>query len=341
MKVDFYFPPGPPSGAGSAARRATELGYDGFFTAETGHEPFIPLALAAGAAPDLTLGTAIAVAFPRSPMITAQVAWDLASLSGGRFILGLGTQVKAHIRLRFSSEWTAPGPRLRDYVLALRAIWESFETGAPLSFESEHYRFSLITPFFDPGPIDHPHIPVAIAGVGPYLARLAGAMCDGFHVHPFHTVTYLDEVVLANMAAGAAAAGRGLHEVQRIATVFIVTGRDEAELATSMTAAKQQIAFYASTPSYRVVLDTHGWDFGATLSMMSRRGEWTQMADVIPDEVVHQVAVVGPPDEIGARIAARYGDRIQRVGFYTLAGAPVMADDDIAAAITALQDPAP
>lgn len=334
MKVDFYFPPGPPAGAAGSARRASELGYDGFFTAETGHEPFIPLAFAAGAAPHLTLGTAIAVAFPRSPMITAQVAWDLASLSGGRFILGLGTQVKAHITRRFSTDWTSPGPRLRDYVLALRAIWETFQTGVPLSFESEHYRFSLMTPFFDPGPIDHPDIPVAIAGVGPYLARMAGEVCDGFHVHPFHTVKYLDEVVLANMVAGATAAGRSVEDVQRIATIFIVTGRDDAEVAASMTAAKQQIAFYASTPSYRVVLDTHGWDFGATLSMMSRRGEWDRMADVIPDEVVHEVAVVGPPDEIGARIASRYGDRIQRVGFYTLAEGFTFDDETLARMVT-------
>ena len=333
MKVDFYFPPAPPVGASAAARRAVDLGFDGFFTAETAHEPFLPLALASQAAPSLDLGTAIAVAFPRSPMVTAQVAWDLASLSQGRFTLGLGTQVKAHITRRFSTDWTSPGPRLRDYVLALRAIWDCFQTGESLSFESEHYRFSLMTPFFTPGPIEHPAIPVAIAGVGPYLSRMAGEVCDGFHVHPFHTVKYLDEVVLANMAQGAAAAGRALDDVTRISTVFVVTGRDSTEMAAAMTATKQQIAFYASTPSYRVVLDTHGWDFGATLSMMSRRGEWDRMADVIPDEVVHEVAVVGAPDEIGPLIRSRYGDRIQRVGFYNLAGDLPVDEEDIASLI--------
>lgn len=330
MKVDYYFPPGPPAGASAAAVRALGLGFDGFFTAETGHEPFIPLALASQVASSLDLGTAIAVAFPRSPMVTAQVAWDLAALSAGRFTLGLGTQVKAHVTRRFSTDWTSPGPRLRDYVLALRAIWDCFQTGGPLSFESEHYRFSLMTPFFTPGPIEHPTIPVAIAGVGPYLSRMAGEICDGFHVHPFHTVKYLDEVVLANMVEGATSAGRALDDIIRISTVFVVTGRDSAEMASAMTATKQQIAFYASTPSYRVVLDTHGWDFGPTLSMMSRRGEWDRMADVIPDEVVHEVAVVGAPDEIGPLIRARYGNRIQRVGFYNLVGTPLLDDDDLA-----------
>jgi probable F420-dependent oxidoreductase len=333
MKVDFYFPPAAPIGAFSAATRAAAVGFDGFFTAETSHEPFIPLALASQAAPSLDLGTAIAVAFPRSPMVTAQVAWDLAGMSSGRFILGLGTQVKAHITRRFSGEWTSPGPRLRDYVLALRAIWRCFESGEPLSFESDHYRFSLMTPFFAPGPIDHPHVPVAIAGVGPYMARMAGEVCDGFHVHPFHTIRYLDEVVLPNMTAGAASAGRSLDDITRISTVFVVTGRDEAEMASSMNAVKEQIAFYASTPSYRPVLDVNGWDFGSTLSMMSRRGEWDRMAEVIPDEVVDEVAIVGPPDEIGARMRSRYGDRLDRVGFYTLAGVPTLDDDTIAAAI--------
>lgn len=335
MKVDAYFPPAPPATAAAAAVRAARLGFDGFFSAETSHDPFVPLAFAAEAAPGLDLGTAIAVAFPRSPMVTAQISWDLAQLSDGRFILGLGTQVKAHMTRRFSTAWTSPGPRMRDYVNSLRAIWESFQTGEPLRFESEHYSFSLLTPFFAPEPMDHPQIPIAIAGVGPYMSRLAGEACDGFHVHPFHTVDYLDRVVLPNMEEGAGAAGRSLNEVDRIATVFVVTGRDEVEMRRSTDAAKQQIAFYASTPSYRAVLETHGWEFGPTLSAMSRRGEWSEMAAVIPDEVVEAVAVVGPPEEIGPKIKARYGDRLQRVGFYALDGAPTLGDEELSSMIAA------
>ncbi|MDH4119705.1 MAG: TIGR03617 family F420-dependent LLM class oxidoreductase [Acidimicrobiia bacterium] len=333
MLVDYYFPPGPPAGAADAAARARELGFDGFFSAETAHDPFVPLAFAARTAPDLDLGTAIAVAFPRSPMVTAQVSWDLAEMSGGRFILGLGTQVKAHITRRFSTDWTSPGPRLRDYVGALRAIWAAFQTGERLSFESGHYNFSLLTPFFAPGAIPHPDIPVAIAGVGPYLSRLAGEACDGFHVHPFHTIEYLDRVVLPNMAEGAAAAGRSIDDVTRITTVFVATGRDENEVATARHRIKEQLAFYASTPSYRGVLETHGWDFGSTLSMMSRRGEWDRMADVVPDEVVDAVAVSGPPESIGPAIRDRYGDRVQRVGFYTLDAELALDDGTLAAMV--------
>lgn len=334
MKVDFYLPASTPaSGAAAEARRAAQLGYDGFFTAETAHDPFIPLALASQGAPGLTLGTAIAVAFPRSPMITAQVAWDLAAMSGGRFVLGLGTQVKPHIVRRFSTEWTTATARLRDYVEAVRAIWNSFQTGEPLRFDSTEYRFSLITPFFNPGPIDHPDVPIAIAGVGERLARLAGERCDGFHVHPFHTVRYLDEVVIPAIAAGAEQHGRTSDDVDLISTVFVVTGRDEAEMRSAMGAAKQQMAFYASTPSYRIVLETHGWDFGPRLNQMSRRGEWAAMADVIPDEVVHEVGVVAEPGAVGSAIGARYGGRIARLGFYTLDGGPALSDEELAAMV--------
>jgi probable F420-dependent oxidoreductase len=334
MKVDYYYPPLPPAAAHESAVRAARLGFDGFFTAETAHEPFLPLALAADV-PDLTLGTAIAVAFPRSPMVTAQISWDLASLSGGRFVLGLGTQIKAHITRRFSTEWTAPTPRLREYVLALRTIWGAFQRSEPLRFDGDHYRFSLLTPFFDPGPIAHPDIPIAIAGVGPHLSRLAGEVCDGFHVHPFHTVRYLDEVVLPNMRAGAESAGRTLDDVERISTVFVVTGRDEAEMEQMKQAVKQQVAFYASTPSYRVVLDVHGWGFGDELNRMSKRGQWAEMADVIDDEVLSHVAVIAPPDELGPAIRARYGDRVQRVGYYTLGGDATFDDDTWAAVVSA------
>jgi probable F420-dependent oxidoreductase len=319
MKVDFYFDPHAGlAGATAGAERAARLGYDGFFTAETGHEPFLPLVLASQAAPELTLGTAIAVAFPRSPMNMAQIAWDLAGISHGKLILGLGTQVKAHIVRRFSGEWFSPGPRMRDYIASLRAIWNSFQTGESLRYEGEFYKFSLITPFFNPGPIDDPDIPVAIAGVGPYMARLAGEVCQGFHVHPFHTVKYLDDVVLPRMKEGAAAADRDLSDIDRISTVMVVTGRNNDEIEAGKAAIKTQIAFYASTPDYLPVLETHGWDVGEQLSALARRGEWHKMGSLITDEILHEVAVVAPFDSLGQEIRARYGDRLQRVGYYSL-----------------------
>ena len=319
MKVDFYFDPHAGlASASDSARKAARIGYDGFFTAETSHEPFFPLVLATQASPDLTLGTAIAVAFPRSPMTVAQLAWDLAALSGGKLILGLGTQVKAHIVRRFSGEWISPGPRMRDYISALRAIWQTFQSGAPLKYEGEFYRFSLMTPFFNPGPIDQPEIPVAIAGVGPYMARLAGEMCQGFHVHPFHTVKYLDEVVLPRIKEGAAAAGRDLTDVARISTVMVVTGEDDSEIEAGKAAVRQQIAFYASTPDYLPVLETHGWDVGEQLSSFARRGEWGAMGALISDEILNEVAVIAPFDSLGQAVRARYGDRLQRMGYYSL-----------------------
>ncbi len=328
MKVDYYFPPGPPETAADAATSASALGYDGFFTAETQHDPFFPITHAAVAAPEMEFGTAIAVAFPRSPTVMAMTAWDLARQTKGRFMLGLGTQVRAHIVRRFSSLWAGkPAPQLREYIAAMRAVWDSWQNGTALSFEGEYYNLSLMTPFFNPGPIKHPDVPVYIAGVGPYLSALAGEVCNGFHVHPFHTTAYLDEVVLPNMSKAAEGAGRSLSDVERVTTIFIMTGTTEEEIAESMGPVRQQISFYASTPSYRSVLEASGWDFGGELHAMSKRGEWDKMADAVPDEALHEVGVVAPIDRLAAAIKERYGDRVQRVGFYTL-GSVLMQDHD-------------
>jgi probable F420-dependent oxidoreductase len=318
MKVDFYYPPSPPEHAGEAAVEAAGNGYDGFFTAETQHDPFFPLALAANAQPGLDLGTAIAVAFPRSPMVMAMTSWDLARMSDGRFILGLGTQVRPHIVRRFSGTWDRPVPRLREYIGALRAIWATFQDSAPLSFEGEFYRFSLMTPFFNPGPIRHPDVPIYIAGVGPHLSRLAGELCQGFHVHPFHTTGYLDQVVLPGIAEGAEKTGRTVGDVELATTVFVMTGETDAEVEQAMGPVRQQIAFYASTPSYLPVLESEGWDFGPELNAMSKRGQWQEMADLVPDEAVVTVGVAAPIDRLAAAIKDRYGDRVQRIGFYTI-----------------------
>lgn len=335
MKVDYYFPPGPPENAAGAASEASALGYDGFFTAETQYDPFLPLTHAASTEADLEFGTAIAVAFPRSPTVMAMTAWDLARQTKGKFMIGLGTQVKGHIVRRFSSYWAGkPAPQLREYIEAMRAVWDSWQNGAPLKYEGEFYNLSLMTPFFNPGPIPHGDVPVYIAGVGPYLSALAGEICDGFHVHPFHTVAYLDDVVLPNMEKAALSAGRGLDDVERVTTVFIMTGNNDDEIAQSMEPVRQQVSFYASTPSYRSVLEASGWDFGRELTAMSKRGEWDKMPAAVPDDALEQVGVIAPIDKLADAIKDRYGDRVQRVGFYTL-GSTLMTDHDALAQVIA------
>lgn len=328
MKVDFYLPPGGLGAVGGRAAWAKRVGFDGLFTADTGHEPFLPIVRAAEAAPGLDYGTAIAVAFARSPMVVAQTGWDLASFTGGRFLLGLGTQIKPHIERRFSMPWGSPVRKMGEFIAALRAIWATWQDDEPLRFKGEFYAFTLMTPFFDPGPIDHPEVPVYLAGVGPAMSRLAGEVCDGYHVHPFHSVRYLEDVTFPAMDEGAAKAGRSRADVEMVSTVFVVTGRDEAELDGMRSSVKQQIAFYASTPAYRGMLETHGWDFGPTLTAMSKRGEWAAMADVIPDEAVAEVAVEAPIDELGSAVAARYRGVLDRVGFYAVDDGMAFLDDD-------------
>jgi probable F420-dependent oxidoreductase len=339
VKVDFYYPPSPPEGAAEAARTAVELGYDGFFSAETQYDPFLPLAIASAQEPALEVGTAIAVAFPRSPMVVAMTAWDLARMSRGKFMLGLGTQVRAHIVRRFSTTWDSPVPRLREYIQALRAIWGSWQNSVPLDFKGDFYQFSLMTPFFDPGPIPSPDVPVYIAGVGPYLSRLAGELCQGFHVHPFHTVRYLDEVVLPGIRSGAETTGRGVEDVERVTTIFIMTGESDSEIEQAMAPVRQQISFYASTPSYQPVLEANGWDFGAELTAMSKRGQWAEMSDLVPDEAVLTVGVAAPIDRLAEAIRERYGDRVQRVGFYTIGSSLDTNPDALTEVIRRLKEP--
>ena len=338
VRADYYLPPADVLLAADHARRARALGYDGFFTAETSHDPFLPLGIAAAVAPSLELGTGIAVAFARSPMVVAQTAWDLTAASGGKFILGLGTQVRAHITRRFSMAWAAPGPRLREYVQALRAIWSAWQEDRPLCFEGDHYRFSLMTPFFDPGPIDHPEIPVFIAGVGPYLSRLSGEICAGLHIHPLHTVRYLDQVTLPALGEGAMVTSRSLTDVAVAAAVFVATGRTEEQIDAAREVVRKQIAFYASTPTYRSVLDLHGWEIGPRLSMLARRREWEAMAGLINDQILDEVAVTGPPDKVGGLLRERYGNRLQRIAFYGAGPGvtPGLDDDDWGTIIEAI-----
>lgn len=299
------------------ARAVEDYGFSGLWTSETAHNPFLPLTHAAAATTRILLGTAIAVAFPRSPMITAQIAWDLAEQSNGRFALGLGTQVKPHIEKRFSTTWESPTPRLREYIESMRAIWDNFQTNKPLRYLGEHYKFTLMTPFFKANPIQHPDIPVYIAGVNEHLCRLAGELCQGFHVHPFHTVRYLKELIIPNIEQGAAKTGRSRHDCALSCAIFVVTGSDADEMAQNKIAVKSQIAFYASTPSYATVLELHGLgDLHVRLNELSRQGLWYEMGDLISDDLLNEFAVVASVDDLAEAVKARYDGLLDRVGYY-------------------------
>lgn len=299
------------------ARAADELGFAGLWTPETGHNPFLPLALAAEHSHRLELGTSVAIAFPRSPMVTAQTAWDLQAFSQGRFILGLGTQVKAHIERRFSSTWDAPVARLRDYILALRAIWNSFQNSGRLNYRGEFYHHTLMTPFFNPGPMDHPHIPIYIAGVNVGLAQLAGELCEGFHGHPLNSAKYLHEVIKPQIAAGAAKAGRSPDQVVVAGSAFVITGPDQASANKLREMVKMQIAFYSSTPTYRAVLECHGWEaIGEQLSQLAARQRWTEMPALINDEMLDAFAIEAAPERLGRALRQRYHGLLDRVALY-------------------------
>jgi len=293
------------------AQAAEAIGFDALWTSETQHDPFLPLTHVAAATTTLKFGTAVAIAFARSPMTVAQTAWDLAAQSGGRFLLGLGTQVQAHIERRFGMAWAPPVPRLREYVNALRAIWTAWQTGGKLNFRGEHYKLTLMTPFFSPGPIEQPHIPVFIAGVGEPLCRLAGEVADGFHVHPYHTRKYLSEIILPAIEQGAKKADRALTSIELATMAFVAVNDQEIEQQRS------QVAFYASTPSYRPVLEVHGWGaIGEQLSALAARGQWAEMPRLISDEMLETFVIVGAWETIGEKLRARYAGLLDRVGLY-------------------------
>src|ERR671916_1289081 len=250
-------------------------------------------------------------------MVLAQTAWDLQDLSGGRFILGLGTQVEAHIRRRFSMPWGRPAARLREYILALREIWGSFQTEGPLRFDGEFYRHTLMTPFFNPGPIEHPEIPVHIAGVNTGLATLAGEVCEGFHVHPFHSPEYLRKTVKPAIAGGARRVGRGPESVELATSVFVVSGESDEEIGEQREKLRAQLAFYASTPTYRTVLETHGWEeVGEKLGKLARDKKWSEIPGLVTEEMLGACAVEAAPDELGPALRERYAGLIDRIALY-------------------------
>ena len=305
------------SKATEAARAAESAGYDGIWSAETSHDPFFPLLLAAQATERVELGTGITVAFARNPMTVATVANDLQVASKGRFLLGLGSQIKAHITKRFSMPWSHPAARMREFVLALRAIWDSWDTGNRLDFRGEFYTHTLMTPFFNPGPNPHGPPKVFLAAVGEHMTEVAGEVCDGLLAHGFTTERYLREVTLPALERGMARGGRRREDFQISYPGFVVTGDSDEQRAAAAAGVRQQIAFYGSTPAYRPVLELHGWgELQDELNRLSKQGEWTKMGEMIDDEVLATFAVVAPPEEVAPRLRARVGELVDRISFY-------------------------
>ena len=322
-----------PAGVVAQAVEAEACGYDGIWSAETGHDPFLPLVLAAEHTERLQVGTGIAVAFARNPMTLAMTANDLQTLSGGRFMLGLGSQIKPHIEKRFSMPWSHPAPRMRELILAIRAIWVAWSDGSRLAFRGEYYRHTLMTPMFDPGPNPHGNPPVFLAGVGALMTEVAGEVADGLLAHAFTTERYLREVTLPALERGLAASGRDRSAVEISYPGMVVTGVDDESYAKAVAATRKQLAFYGSTRAYRPVLDLHGWgDLQTELNALSKRGAWDDMAGLIDDEMLDTFAVVGGLDTLAATIRARFDGLVDRFNLYAPTGitteqwAEVLAD---------------
>lgn len=312
MLFDTSFPPVPLNQVAEIARAAEAVGFDAIWSTETMHDPFLPGALAFEHTQRLGFGTAVAIAFARSPATLAYTAWDLAQASQGRFILGLGTQVKAHVERRFGMPWPdSVVGKLREQIAAIRALWNTWQTGTPLDFRGEYYKLTLMSPFFNPGRIQYPDIPIYIAGVNTGLARLAGEVCQGFLVHPFHSRRYLVEVLQPAIEQGLEKSGRSREEIKISTTAFAVTSPDEDLLVRS------QIAFYASTPSYRAVMDLHGWgEIAERLSGLARAGKWGEMPGLVSDNMLAEFAVVCDPEALAEKLQERYGGLVERLGLY-------------------------
>ena len=299
------------------ARDLEELGYDGAVSVDTNHDPFLPLALAAEHSRRLELVTGVAIALARSPMTVAYTAHDLQVLSAGRLVLGLGSQIKPHIEKRFSMPWSAPAARMREFILALRAIWQAWNSGQPLAFRGEHYRHTLMTPFFSPPPSPHGPPRVHLGALGDLMCQVAGEVADGALLHPFTTPRYVRERQLPAIEHGLASAGRSRTGFEVGISPFVITGPDEASMAGMREAVRLQLAFYGSTPAYRPVLDLHGWgEVQDRLNSLSKRGSWGDMGEVITDEILATFAVEAPLDGVAAALAERYGGLADRMSFH-------------------------
>jgi probable F420-dependent oxidoreductase len=302
--------------AGDAARRLESLGYDGAFTFEGPHGPFLPLLLAAEHTERIELMTNIAVAFARSPMDLAQIANDLQLASAGRFILGLGSQIRPHIEKRFSMPWGRPVARMREMVEAIRAIHRCWNEGARLDFRGDFYTHTLMTPFFAPGPNPFGAPPIFVAALGPRMTTMAAEVGDGLLIHPFNSERFVREHAAVAVEQGLTRAGRSRDEFTVAVTTIVLTGRDEQEVKDADTAVRRLLAFYGSTPAYRVTLDVHGWgDLQTDLNTLSKQGRWDEMTGLIDDDVLDTLAVRGEPATIGARVRDRYGVLADRISF--------------------------
>jgi probable F420-dependent oxidoreductase len=301
-----------------AARAIENAGYDGLYTFEGPHNPFLPLLLAGEHTERIELTTAVAIAFARSPMTVAQMAYDLQLASHGRFNLGLGTQIKPHIEKRFSMPWSKPVERMREFVLAIRAVWSSWHEGARIDFLGEFYRHTLMTPFFNPGPNPYGLPRVFLGGVGPRMTEVAGEVADGFMVHPFSTATFMRETTLPALERGLAASKRSRADLAVAFPLMAVIGDTDEQIEKTRAAIRPRLAFYGSTPAYRIVLDAHGWgDLQDELNRLSKAGDWATMNSLITDEIVDAFVVQGRPDEFASLVRERFGDMVQRVSFDT------------------------
>ena len=302
------------------ARELEAAGYCGAWSTETAHDPFLPLVLAAEHTTQLEIGTSIAVAFARNPMLLANIGWDLQAYSKGRFMLGLGSQIKPHITKRFSMQWSSPAARMREMISAVRAIWDTWENGTPLNFRGDFYTHTLMTPFFTPERADLAGFgtpKIFLAGVGEKMTEVAGEVCDGFFCHGFTTEKYLREVTLPALKKGRQKAGKTMDGFEILGPSFVVTGTTDEQMAQATVGTRQQIAFYGSTPAYKGVLELHGWNgLHEELNILSKQGAWREMGDLITDEILNAFAVVGKPEEIAPELHHRYGDVIQRISFY-------------------------
>lgn len=322
--------------AGDAARLAEDDGCDTWWATEVKTDVFLAAAVAAGATSSIRIGTGIAVALARNPMTVAVQANDLQLYSGGRFALGLGSQIKAHVTKRFSMPYSAPAARMREYVLAVRAIWHAWATGETLDFRGEFYTHTLMTPMFDPGPNPHGNPPIHLAAVGPLMTEVAGEVCDGIVVHAFSTERYLREVTMPALQRGAEKAGRTLDGFEINMPGFIVVGETAQERSAALAQARQQIGFYGSTPAYRPVLEQHGWEaLGEQLTHLTKTDRWDELADAIDDDVLDTFAIIGTADEVAAEAQRRYGDLVTRMVVPEIDGDPHRPCPQLRAAMTA------
>ena len=312
MKFDAALPPTGLKDVPAIAKAAEGIGFDALWTQETQHDPFLPCALIAEHTTRLNFGTAVAISFARSPANIAYTAWDLAAQSNGRFILGLGTQVKSHIERRFGQSWPeSVTGKLREQIQVIHMFWDCWQNGSKLNYRGEYFKITLMSPFFNPGAIEHPNIPIYIAGVNTGLAKLAGELCDGFHVHPFHSVKYLKEIILPSIKEGATKERRKSEDVSVLVNAFIANTPEE------MNFARAQISFYASTPSYRPVMDLHGWtDVAEKLSAHAARGEWAEMPMLITDEILSEFCLLADEDNLVSELNKRYAGIADRLTLY-------------------------